>query len=80
MRWAERRHPGPGCGANPNWPRQTLLDMLNEHLALTTQEATARLQRRWDDDVRAFDRIYTQALAMADALSEGIIRQHPQRF
>jgi len=67
-------------GANPNWPRQTVLDMLNRHLALTTQEATARLQKRWDDDVAAFDQIYPQALGMADALSEGIIRQFPARF
>jgi hypothetical protein len=66
--------------ANPNWPRQTVLDMLNQHLAFTTQEATARLQHRWSDDVAAFDRIYPQALSMADALSDGIIRQFPNRF
>jgi hypothetical protein len=65
--------------ANPNWPRQTLLNMLNEHLALTTQEAVARLQRRWTDDVVAFDRIFVQAMAMADALSDGIARQFPGR-
>jgi hypothetical protein len=67
-------------GANPNWPRQTLLDMLNEHLAMTTREATARLQHRWNDDVTEFDHIHTQALSMADALSNGIIRQYPERF
>jgi hypothetical protein len=67
-------------GANPNWPRQAVLDMLNQHLALTTQEAVARLQHRWNDDVNAFDRIFPQALMMADALSEGIIKQHPGRF
>jgi hypothetical protein len=67
-------------GANPNWPKQTLLDMLNDHLALTTQEAVARLQSKWDDDVMTFDKIYSQALMMADALSDGIIKQFPSKF
>lgn len=67
-------------GANPNWPRAALLSMLNEHLALTTQEATARLQGRWADDASAFDRIFSQALMMADALSDGIVKQFPARF
>lgn len=66
-------------GANPNWPRQTLLDMLNQHLALTTQEAVARLQQRWTDDVAAFDQIFAQAMMMADALSDGIVKQFPNR-
>lgn len=64
-------------GANPNWPKQTLLSMLNEHLALTTQEATARLQQRWDDDIAAFDKVFMQAMMMADALSDGIAKQFP---
>jgi hypothetical protein len=66
-------------GANPNWPRQTLLDMLNEHLTLTTQEAVARLQQRWGDDVTTFDRIFAQAMMMADALSDGIAKQFPTK-
>jgi hypothetical protein len=65
--------------ANPNWPRQTLLDMLNQHLALTTQEAVARLQQRWTDDAATFDRIFEQAMMMADALSDGIAKQFPSR-
>ena len=67
-------------GANPNWPKQTLVDMLNEHLSLTKQEAVARLQGKWDEDVAAFDKIYAQAMMMADALSEGIIKQHATMF
>ena len=63
--------------ANPNWPKQSLLSMLNEHLALTTQEATARLQQRWDDDIAAFDKVFSQAMMMADALSDGIAKQFP---
>ena len=64
-------------GANPNWPRATLVSMLNDHLALTTQEATARIQKRWTDDINTFDRIFDQAMHMADALSDGIIKQFP---
>ena len=63
--------------ANPNWTRASLVTMLNEHLALTTQEATARIQMRWTDDVATFDKIFDQSMHMADALSSGIIRQFP---
>jgi hypothetical protein len=67
-------------GANPNWPKATVLAMLNRNLALTTQEATARLQGRWVDDAAAFDNIFSQILMMADALSGGIVKQFPARF
>jgi hypothetical protein len=67
-------------GANPNWPKATVLSMLNQHLALTTQEATARLQGRWSDDAATFDSIFSQILSMADALSDGIVKQFPARF
>jgi hypothetical protein len=67
-------------GANPNWPKAAVLGMLNQHLALTTQEATARLQGRFSDDAAAFDQIFTQAIGMADALSDGIVKQFPARF
>src|SRR5687767_13044568 len=67
-------------GANPNWPKATVLSMMNQHLALTTQEATARLQGRWNDDASSFDSIFSQILMMADALSDGIVKQFPARF
>ena len=67
-------------GANPNWPKATVLGMLNQHLSLTTQEATAQLQGRWADSQSSFDQIYPQILGMADALSDGIVKQFPARF
>ena len=67
-------------GANPNWPRETLRMMLDEHLRLTTEEAKARIEKRWTDDVATFDKIFDQAMHMADALSAGIIKQFPNRF
>jgi hypothetical protein len=67
-------------GANPNWSRDAVLSMMNEHLALTTQEATARLKKNWNDDIATFDKIFDQAMMMADELTAGIVKQFPDRF
>ena len=68
-------------GANPNnWPRQAVLDMLNQHLSLTTREAVDRLQKNYSDDVTNFDAIYNQSMMMADTLTSGIVKQFPAKF
>lgn len=66
--------------ANPNWPRATLVDMMNKHLSTTTDEVVARLTKNWDADIRAYDAVYAHILAMSDALSDGIIKQFPAKF
>jgi len=66
--------------ANPNWPRATLLDMMNTHLSTTATELTARLTRDWEGDVKAFDAVYDHILHMSDALSDGIVKQFPDKF
>jgi hypothetical protein len=53
--------------------------MLNTHLSTTTNEVVARLNKNWDDDVRAFDAVYDHILKMSDALTDGIIKQFPQK-
>lgn len=62
------------AGANPHWSRGDLERMMHQHLALTTQAVTARLDDDWQRDVAAFDRILGQALDMADGLSDGLVR------
>jgi hypothetical protein len=66
--------------ANTNWPRQTLVDMMNTHLSTTTEEVVARLTKNWDADVRAFDKVYNHILVMSDALADGIVKQFPEKF
>jgi hypothetical protein len=66
--------------ANPNWPKATLQDMMSKHLATTTDVVVARLQKNWDADVKAYDAVYDHILTMADALSDGIIKQFPDKF
>ena len=50
------------------------------HLSTTTDEVVARLNKKWDEDVRAFDEVYRHILMMSDALSDGIIKQFPDKF
>jgi hypothetical protein len=66
--------------ANPNWPRATLVEMMKTHLATTTDEVVARLNKNWDEDVHAFDAVYDHILKMSDALADGIVKQFPEKF
>jgi len=66
--------------ANPNWPKDVLANMMKMHLATTTEEVIARLKHDWDADVRAYDAVYNHILMMADALSDGIVKQFPEKF
>ena len=66
--------------ANPNWPDSVLVNMMKMHLATTTDEVVARLTHDWEADVRAYDAVYNHILMMADALSDGIAKQFPEKF
>jgi hypothetical protein len=66
--------------ANPQWPRATLVDLMKGHLSTTTNEVVARLNKKWEEDVRAFDEVYRHILMMSDALSDGIVKQFPDKF
>ena len=66
--------------ANPNWPRATLVDMMDKHLATTADELAARVKQDWSADIEAFDKVYDHILNMSDALAEGIVKQFPEQF
>jgi hypothetical protein len=63
-----------------SWPLAMTTTMMKQHLALTTAEAAARLQGNWAADIAAYDRVHTEILQMSHMLSDGIIRQFPNRF
>jgi hypothetical protein len=67
--------------ANPrNWSRREMRSMMRSHLDLTLAEAVAHLSGDHRADIRAYDRVHRQILAMADMLSDGIAAQFPGRF
>ncbi|HEV8405907.1 MAG TPA: hypothetical protein VGQ13_08375 [Nitrososphaera sp.] len=65
---------------NPNWPKEHMVSMLNEHLSLTKGEAVARLTGDYATDVVTFDEIHRQAMIMADGLADGIVKQFSEQF
>ncbi len=50
------------------------------HLALTTTEVVSRLKKDWAADVEAYDQGHAHMLMFADMLSDGIIKQFPEKF
>ena len=67
-------------GANPNWQLNDLKMMMHDHLKLTTDEAVARIKKDYDGDIKAYDNVHDEILKMADMLSDGIIKQFPDKF
>lgn len=67
-------------GANPNWPKKVLTDMLYKHLDFTTAEVTSRLKKDWAADIEAYDKGHEHMLMFADALTDGIAKQFPKKF
>ena len=67
--------------ANPDsWPLSDMQTMMKDHLDLTLEEATARLNEDWAGDVVAYDKVHNEILHMADMISVGIIKQFPKEF
>jgi hypothetical protein len=67
-------------GANPNWPKQDLTNMLYKHLALTKGEVVSRLKKDWAADIKSYDEGHAHMLMFADALTDGIVKQFPNKF
>ena len=69
------------AAANPgSWPQQTMRDAMRMHLDETLAEASAELNGDYAASVTAYEQVHEHILAMADLLTDGLIRQFPSRF
>jgi hypothetical protein len=67
--------------ANPkNWPEATVQSAMFTHLDQTVSEATHQLKGDFAGSARDYDMIETHILALADMLTDGIVKQFPQKF
>jgi hypothetical protein len=66
---------------NPlNWELAQMQAMMRAHLDRTLEQAVARLQGRYADDIVAYEAVHADILAMAHMLSDGIVLQFPKLF
>ncbi len=65
---------------NPYIDAAEFQKMLHTHLALTKEEAVERLNHSYAKDIALYDQIEIQALEMADAMSDAIVKQFPASF
>jgi hypothetical protein len=64
--------------ANPNLSFDAMKKMMDTHLDQTLAEATARLEGKWTDDVKAYDAVVDHIQMMADTLTSAVIAQFPE--
>ncbi len=67
-------------GANPNLKNEDLKKLLYMHLELVTDDLLASLEKEWDARIVAIDEGVTHIILMADAISEGVLKQFPEKF
>jgi len=68
-------------GANPgNWPLDSVQNMMKTHLDQVVEMGSDELTHHYAESVGVWNGYRDHILAMADTLSNGIVKQFPNRF
>jgi hypothetical protein len=66
--------------ANPNYNKKELHEMFYMHLRLITEGVVAKLNKSWNGNITALDKNQEHLMHMSDFLTDGIIKQFPNKF
>jgi len=66
--------------ANPGLKIQDLKELLAMHLKLVSNDLSASLAKDWNARIISIDEGVTHIIIMSDAISEGIVKQFPDKF
>ncbi|MDR7556543.1 MAG: hypothetical protein QN157_13180 [Armatimonadota bacterium] len=67
-------------GANPNLPKDAVLSLLGAHAAHHVAAIDATRRRDWAREAEVWDMMVKHLYKIADALTDGIVKQFPDRF
>ena len=65
---------------NPYWSQREWQRLMHEHLDMTLAEATARLSGNYAEDIMMYDKIFAEAMKMADTMAYGIMKQFARQL
>ena len=65
---------------NPAWTLGEMKQLMNNQLELTNEQIQQRIMKNYDADVIAFEKVHDEVLKMSFMLSDGIIKQFPEKF
>lgn len=66
--------------ANPNWPKQGLLTMLNAHAGLHLRQINQIYAGQYDQEAETWKAFVGNVTGMGDALAMGLAKQFPDKF
>jgi hypothetical protein len=66
--------------ANPNLPKDAVLSLLGAHAAHHVAAIDATRRRNWTREAEVWEMMVKHLYKIADALTDGIVKQFPDRF
>lgn len=65
---------------NPEWAFADMKETMNQQIKLITDQVQQRMNKNYDEDIIAYDKVHAEILKMSVIISNGIVKQFPEKF
>ncbi|MEQ1799426.1 MAG: hypothetical protein ABL872_15840 [Lacibacter sp.] len=65
---------------NSEWTFTDLKEIMNQQIKLITDQVQLRMNKNYDADIIAYDKVHAEILKMSVLISNGIVKQFPEKF